>query len=432
MHSAITAAALAAVAFILFQIASFLLIHVQNNRKAKRLGCQPAVRWPSDPFGYQNAAGMLKADADKQMPTWQQQRLETISQREGRLVHTHQLSMPLLRTSIVTFEPKNVQAILATQFKDFQLPLTRTGNFNSLLGTGIFAANGKQWEHSRALLRPQFVREQVSDLDLEERHVQNMMRSIDQATTNQDGWTDVFDIMPLFFRLTLDSATEFLFGESVDSQINEMAGSDMKQVPAGLNEIDFAYSFDQSQRVLANGSRMGNMWWLSQNKEFKTQCNKVHQFIDHFVQRALQQPVEKAADKERYVFLEALAEQTRDPVELRDQLLNILLAGRDTTASLLSWIFRILAQRPDVLEKLRSEILNVFGTYEHPKEITFSGLKNAQYLQWVLNEALRLYPVVPLNSRESSCDTTLPTGGGPDGTAPVFVPKGTEVLYSVS
>ena len=48
-----------------------------------------------------------------------------------------------------------------------------------------------------------------------------------------------------------------------------------------------------------------------------------------------------------------------------------------------------------------------------------------------MNETLRLFPTVPLNSRRSIVDTTLPRGGGPDGQAPVFVPKGTEVNYSV-
>jgi cytochrome P450 len=48
-----------------------------------------------------------------------------------------------------------------------------------------------------------------------------------------------------------------------------------------------------------------------------------------------------------------------------------------------------------------------------------------------LNLALRLYPVVPFNVRTANKDTCLPVGGGPDGTAPVFVPEGQEVLYSV-
>ena len=42
-----------------------------------------------------------------------------------------------------------------------------------------------------------------------------------------------------------------------------------------------------------------------------------------------------------------------------------------------------------------------------------------------------MFPTVPLNSRRSIKDTTLPRGGGPDGNSPVFVPKGTEVNYSV-
>lgn len=45
--------------------------------------------------------------------------------------------------------------------------------------------------------------------------------------------------------------------------------------------------------------------------------------------------------------------------------------------------------------------------------------------------ALRLYPVVPVNSRTATKDTYLPLGGGPEGKDPIFVPKGHEILYSV-
>lgn len=55
-------------------------------------------------------------------------------------------------------------------------------------------------------MRPQFAREQVSDLDLEERHVQNLMKALDcSAEGNSIG---PIDLQVLFFRLTLDSATE--------------------------------------------------------------------------------------------------------------------------------------------------------------------------------------------------------------------------------
>jgi hypothetical protein len=120
-----------------------------------------------------------------------------------------------------------------------------------------------------------------------------------------------------------------------------------------------------------------------------------------------------------------------DPVELRSQLLNILLAGRDTTASHLGWLFHCLSRDPTRYQKLRDTIIEQFGTYDSPTSITFSKIKGCQYLQHCNNEALRLYPVVPLNGRFANKDTVLPRGGGKDGKSPVFIPKNTAVDYSV-
>jgi cytochrome P450 len=162
----------------------------------------------------------------------------------------------------------------------------------------------------------------------------------------------------------------------------------------------------------------------------------INQFMKHYVDLALSRnPQEKKAEqgegKQKYVFLEALAEQTRDPEALRAQMLNILLAGRDTTASLLSWLFHELLRNPHVFTKLRTTVINTFGTYEDSQEISFTTLKGCQYLQYCLNETLRLWPVVPGNGRRSNKDTFLPRGGGPDGQSPVFIKKDTEVSYAV-
>lgn len=264
--------------------------------------------------------------------------------------------------------------------------------------------------------------------------MQNMMKAL---PVNPDGWTSLTDIEPLFFRLTLDSATEFLFGESVGSQLAALPGqSTSKATAPERDEKVFAYAFDKAQWYLAQAGRFDKMYWLLHTSTFNKLCADVHAFVDYFVQLALSRekgtPPPKAANgKDKYVFLQALADETRDPIVLRDQLLNILLAGRDTTASLLSWTIWLLAQHPDVWTKLRPVILDDFGSYEDPEEITYSRLKSCKYLQQVLNEVLRIVPVVPLNSRRCISDTTLPRGGGPTGESPIFVPAGTEVNYSV-
>lgn len=135
---------------------------------------------------------------------------------------------------------------------------------------------------------------------------------------------------------------------------------------------------------------------------------------------------EKDGDDHR-TFLHALAGYTRDPRMLRDQLVAVLLAGRDTTAGTLSWTFHELSQHPDVLAKLRSEVLAVVGPDREP---TYDDLKNLKYLQHTMNETLRLYPAVPFNLRHALHDTTLPVGGGPDGLDPIPVLKGSPVAYS--
>lgn len=81
-----------------------------------------------------------------------------------------------------------------------------------VLGHGIFDTDGSAWERSRAMIRPNFTRQQVADLDTFETH---MVHLIDRVP--RDGST--IDLQDLFFSLTMDSATEFLFGRSTSTLV---------------------------------------------------------------------------------------------------------------------------------------------------------------------------------------------------------------------
>ncbi|KIX03199.1 uncharacterized protein Z518_06751 [Rhinocladiella mackenziei CBS 650.93] len=427
--------------YLLFKVVVNFLFDYRAARRAQSLGCHPPPVFPGeDIIGISNARRFLQADRDKRFLDMLRERFHSTSAKEGRSVTT--VGYKLMGSkSFITIEPRNLQALLATQFKDFALGDVRARDLKPLLGNGIFAADGVQWEHSRSLLRPQFVRGQISDLDLTERHVQNFMLAI---TFRRDGWSSSFDIMPLFLRLTIDSATEFLFGESVNSQLAALPGYERFAArSSALNENRFTSAFDTAQVYLAKSGRLGPLYWMAHNKEFRDSCRACHDFVDHFVKRALEaksrvqfsrpsDPThEKRPQKERYIFSHALAQQTDDPIEMRDHLMNILLAGRDTTASMLTWMFLLFAQYNGIYVRLRRVILEHFGTYERPRNLSFAGLKDCSYLQWTLNETLRLYPSVPFNSRRCIKDTTLPLGGGSDGLSPVFVRRGEEVNYSV-
>ncbi|KAJ5780217.1 cytochrome P450 [Penicillium paradoxum] len=408
--------------FITGYVLYYGITFIVDRRKAKLLGCQPAhLQRNRLPLGWDLLQRLRAATNAGNLP----EEMYKMFQEER---HWTFKSSMLGTTFVQTVEPKNIQALLATQFEDFELGDLRRRALSPMLGNGIFTADGKYWKHSRAMIRPQFVRDQVSDLKLEEVHVQELLR---QLPTGLDGWTGPINLTPLFFRLTLDSATEFLFGTSVHSQRQQSENHDYEWK-------NLSASFDTGTRVLGERSQLLEFYWLCNPKDFRDSIKEVHRFADFCVREALdrfQNPKTESAPtsapKEKYIFLDELVKATKDPIELRSQLLNVLLAGRDTTASLLSWTFWLLARHPLVFDKLRESILSDFGPHEKTEKISFSSLKSCTYLQYVLNEVLRLYPPVPINDRRATKDTTLPLGGGADGKSPIFVKKGEEVLYHV-
>ena len=279
-----------------------------------------------------------------------------------------------------------------------------------MFGDGIFTQEGSAWKHSRELLRPQFQFKQYDNLEI-------FRESVDDLINILPTVGGIVDLQPLFFRLTLDTTTAFLFGESVRSLAS----------PAGAGEETFAAAFNTAQKFIADRYRLADLYWLIGGKKFNTACANLRHFADQVIEGSLRRAVQTAGNEKKYVFLDALAQKVPDRTALRDHVVNILLAGRDTTACLLSWTFFLLVRHPSVLHKLRAEIISQCGD---KAELKRQDLRSLGYLQNILKETLRLYPSVPLNTRTATRTTVLPLGGGPDRKSPVLIPKGTAVAYS--
>jgi len=103
---------------------------------------------------------------------------------------------------ILTAEPENIKAILATQFKDYGKGEQFRKDWHAFLGNGIFTTDGQLWHNSRQLIRPQFVKDRLSDIEIFEEHIQVMISKIGQGQE--------IDTLDMMFRFTLDAATHFL------------------------------------------------------------------------------------------------------------------------------------------------------------------------------------------------------------------------------
>jgi len=319
---------------------------------------------------------------------------------------------------VVTREPENVKAMLATQFADFSLA-SRSASLIPVFGSGIFTQDGSEWKHSRTMLRPQFSKEQISRLDGTARHTDRLIAQLRaRRTVEAQQW---------FHMLTMDTATEFLFGESTNS-LEEYRTA--KSEAGGVSPAAFVESYTYLlklavRRIVFNNQRLFTEGWGGA----RVHLQRAHAFIDHYVERALATVRADAVPDNSYVFSYELAKLTDDPQVIRDEIFNILIAGRDTTASTLSYAFYYFVKHPELWDRVRADVWQAFPAGSST-EYTFEGLRRLTYVPLFVKEVLRLSPAVPFNVRTAVRDTKLPKGGGTDQQQPVFVPKGTSLFYS--
>ncbi|KAJ6008330.1 hypothetical protein N7540_012306 [Penicillium herquei] len=331
-------------------------------------------------------------------------------------VKTAELDAGVSTRIVMTVDPENIKALLTGQFADYGKGELFHREWKEFLGDSIFATDGELWSRSRQLIRPMFARDRIVDTEIFEKHVQKLIPLLGGSTSPHA--SRVVDVGSLFFRYTLDAATDYLLGQGTDSLEN----------PA----TRFAEAFRCVQQRQAEMFRAGVFANFMSRKEFRRNLKIMDQFIQPYIETVLSLSTDELDQKlsKRETFLDALARFTRDPRVLRDQLVAVLLAGRDTTAGTLSFCLFELARHPEVVAKLREEIRDRLGVGADAQKPSYNDLKEMKYLSGVINETMRLYPVVPFNVRFSLHDTTLPRGGGPDGRSPVGVLAGTRVIYS--
>lgn len=127
-------------AAVVLQIIRLAVNSWQHARRARSLGCGSLPRLPcKDPIGISTLKESMAADKSKTIPQLSERRFKQMSEQEGRFVTTF-IMRNLGRDVTFTVDPKNVQAVLATQFKDFELGAPRRRNLHPLLGTGIVSA----------------------------------------------------------------------------------------------------------------------------------------------------------------------------------------------------------------------------------------------------------------------------------------------------
>ena len=309
----------------------------------------------------------------------------------------------------ITFScnPEVLQFVLSTGFKQglFAKGVSSSAQYKEFLGSGIFTSNGERWskvrEFASSLFHVSSLKQYVNIFD------ENAKNLFSQLDANPNG----IDMQDYFMRYTLDSFAEIGFGVKINSMKDDVNM--------------FAKAFDLVQMHCNRRGRVGPFIWKAQEtlfppKEFKSSVDYMNDFVNTIIQQRKQDSKEQLLERgdlvSRLLVHEKCAFNQKDE-DLRDFIMNFLIAGRDTTAVLLTWCVYLLSKHPEVEKKLLKEFDDVLGD----EEPTFANTKELIYCKHVLQETLRLFPPVPMDGFEAQETCELPGG--------YYVEKGSVVIY---
>uniref|UniRef100_A0A6B2L364 Cytochrome P450 n=1 Tax=Arcella intermedia TaxID=1963864 RepID=A0A6B2L364_9EUKA len=311
------------------------------------------------------------------------------------------IHIPALGMELHISDPPSIKALLE-DLDSFALPPYRFFLFGELFGHGIFLSNGEAWNFQRNLAKPIFHLPSRTDMfETYHKAASHLLQVLDLAVTSGE----TIELQQLFKRFTLDTFSQIGFGYPLNSL---------------LHPVQFSSSFDWIFKEVDN--RMKFPWRrVTKEKEWRYHVGVIEEFIMGLIAERRKEGWEGKKDfLSRLLEMEAQKEITGVTEKfLKDQVMNFMIAGRDTTAVLLAATFYFLLQSPECEEKVAREIEEVVGK----EVVTMNHTKELRYLKNVLDEALRLFPpAVPVNSRICLKDVVLPNK--------VKIRKGGYVSYS--
>ena len=334
---------------------------VKHRQLARRWGCKPPTsRLPvKDPiFGLDFLIdGIFGKTSDGYVePAYQQ------FKRLGKTYVAERWAF----STVYTCDSANIKQVLASEFESFDLPAVRVSSLSSILGKGIFSLCGAQWSHSRKVWRQVLAINNMAPLDsILERNFQSFLSHIPQ-----DGST--VSLARLFFWLAMDIATELLFDNST-SMLDRARIHD--------SERQFVEDYMVCSSEAIKRMQWGPLGPFLQSWKLGQAKGRIFSYIDNFIEESLQKKLPLHGGRA----LHELKRQGLNKQEMRDQVLHILLASRDTTASVLGNIFFFFGKKPEVFAKVRNEVISIAGT-ECPTE---EQLRQMEYLRWCMQECER-------------------------------------------
>jgi len=275
-----------------------------------------------------------------------------------------------------------------------------------LLGDGLFVSDGETWSSRRRIQTPLFDNSHIQMYS--KSMVSTISEMADNWQTKVDGVT--LEVHTEMAKLAAEIISRILFGEKLGIE-NSAA------VVGAFTD----YQSVVKQTALSNFLGLPD-WIPNMNAKIgkaRVAAKTIHSTVDAIIALA-----EKENHKDTMVAELIKANKTENGMDLmtrkqiRNELVVFFLAGHETTANVLTWTWYLISQSPDVEKKLHAELDQVL----QGRTPEFSDVENLQYTRAIVDETMRLYPPVPILSRQALKDDKIRGKKIPAGSIMLVVP----------
>lgn len=259
--------------------------------------------------------------------------------------------------SLLVNNPKITREILQDENGLFYKSDLLVSSVEDLGGKSLFISTGDKWARDKRMLIPAY----------------NSIRSKKAFETIVNTVKDFklpksFSLDFMMYYLTSDVMYRLMFSKPIPYRVALQMFTDWRVFKELVSSRDIAAFITNPRRV------------QKQPPIFHTSCRRIrscigYEYLNHRGEDNVTNYVINAKDKDGNGFTNE---------EIVDQLTVFFLSGHETTASVLTWVFYILTQQPQYIERMRLEMEGF--------DFTISGLNNLEFTKAFFKETLRLYP----------------------------------------
>ncbi len=300
--------------------------------------------------------------------------------------HGDVFSVDMGMHAVFVAHPRGVERVLASRRENYVKGSTYDG-VRRVIGNGVLALEGKEWRARRTLMNPAFHRAALGDLATT--MVATTRAFLDDLQRRVPGEGEI-DAHREMVHLTLDVVVHALFGRDLGAE----AQVSYEALGAALELVS----------EVANGVVLPEWVPTPGNRKLKRTMTE----LEGAVYRVIAAGRRKGGHDGTLLsmLLDASDGDTGAPLsdrDVRDEVFTMFVAGHETTALTLTWMFTLLAGRDDVVTKLRAEVAEVLGD----REPGFADYPKLKYVRQVVDEVLRLRGPVAMTARTAVDDDDI-------------------------